>query len=236
MQPDKSQLSHTLVAAQDTVNFNRLMSSAGWDLEFLSLEQAPSRLAVEAAQSPGLIVQKAYFSGRLRQLGAAPKGFITVGMVSGGVEELVFGNRVRANNDLMSFNTDVGLDAVTERGYQAFTISVREERVEECIELQKMPGIDISGFNSRLVSTTQPEFHRRLQKRLAHTLELARSGTLREGFDSDFDITGQFLEAWSAHSSVNRYQYAASSRRRKNVTEYINANLSQSLSIDSICR
>jgi AraC-like DNA-binding protein len=236
MQPDQNRLSHAFVSAQDAVEFNRQMSSAGWNLEFLSLEQAPSRLTVEAAQSQDLIIQKAYFAGRLRQLGVAPAGFITVGMALDRVDGLVFGNRGCTSNDLMSFTTNVGLDAITERGYRAFTISVRENRVEEYIESQQMSGIDLRGFSSRSVSTTLPEFHKALRITLTEALGSARSGAPRERFDSDFDITGQLLEAWSAQNSITRYQYAASSRRRNKVIEYINANLSEPLSIDSISR
>ena len=222
--------------ASDAVDFNRQVSAIGWDLEFLSLEPNPAPLTIEVAQTEKIAVQKVFFSGRLHQIGASPKGFLTIGLQTQCNNILKFGNRYCGPDDLMNFNSNVGLDTVTERGHRAFTISISQDHLEEHIDSQELLGASVADFRHRSCSTSDPNDHLQLQRSIAEMLELARTGASKELLDQEADVTGLFLETWFDSARTSPYRYGGRSRRLGRVIDYIYANLDQSPSIAHICR
>ena len=222
--------------ANDAVEFNRKMSSGGWDLEFLSLESEPARLKVDVVNTPTLTIQKVQFSGRLRQMGAAPDGFLAVGVPSASQNRLKFGDRECCSKHLFSFNTAIGIDAVTERNYEAFALSVREERVEHAIESQKLLGATPVCLASRAVSKPAAEQQQALRAALSGAFEAARRPHSQNVSVIESEITSHMISAWFGSSLEERYQYKGSSRRLMRVIDYVRANLDAPLSVESICR
>ena len=222
--------------AHDAVDFNRQMSAVGWDLEFLSLEQNPSHLTIERAHTENFAVQKAFCSGRLHQMGASPKGFLTIGLQTECDNTLKFGNRYCGPDDLMNFSSDFGLDAVTERGHRAYTISISRDCLDKGIDSQELLGADVADFRYQSSSTSRPADHLQLQRSIADMLELAKAGSSQRFLDHQADITGLLLDTWFDSGRICPYRYAGSSRRLRRVIDYIHENLNQAPSIDSICR
>ncbi len=231
-----TELVYATLRASDAVDFNRQMSSVGWDLEFLSLEQKPSPLTLSAARTENFAIQRAFFEGRLHQMGASPRGFLTIGLQTQCNNRLKFGNRDCGPDDLLNFNSDVGLDAVTERGHHAFTISISQEKLESCIDVQELRGAQVKDFRYNPSTSVHPQAHLDLQQAIGNLLQLAQTGDEKTFISLEADVTGLFLDTWFDTSKTTPYRYAGASRRLRRVITYINDNLHQPPPINTLCQ
>lgn len=116
--------------ARSIDHFNVQMREVGWGLEFLQLDRGAKPVSVRRWQLPELTLQAVRFENRVHQRGVPPEHSYTFGLpvVRG---ELRFGAHQVAGDALLSFSSVAGFEAVSEPGFQAFTISVRASRLDD---------------------------------------------------------------------------------------------------------
>ena len=106
----------------------------GWNMEFQKLDTTPFHGEITQCFMPSLVLGKAHFNCRLKQLGETPKGLRTFAIPVKESLNMLWRNQHVDGNDLLLFPDSNELQASISENFNIFTVSIKEELLHEAAE------------------------------------------------------------------------------------------------------
>ena len=97
----------------------------GFELDFRQLDKSDSSVPATVLRGNNVTLTNMRFSSGFHQLGSPPANMLTFGVPAVGLRDW-FGREYRAKS-ILPFNQSGGIDGVSERGFEAVTISFSED-------------------------------------------------------------------------------------------------------------
>ena len=219
-----------------------VLESAGWGIDFRPLDPGPEDVAVQLALSEGVSLVRVGMANSIHQRAIPPAGYTTVGIPTMPQPSLRIGRREVQSESITFFDTASGFDAVSQGGFEAWTLSIDDRLLADTLALRSP--------ESQLELAALPGMHRefapgdlaRLRSRFAHYLTGSLSSELiaraRQNLDAELrsEIPALLLETWSAGTDLPYVRLASRMRALRRAVGYIEAHPRQAISVETLCR
>jgi AraC-like DNA-binding protein len=116
-------------------------ATAGWDLDFRQLDGGVSPAELVQLAEPQTSLIRARLERHYHQRGSSPHGARTFALVEEKVEGVRWCRHSVTENTLMSFHPGGDFDAVSQPGFDVYTLSFSEERLAETAATLGLPEI-----------------------------------------------------------------------------------------------
>lgn len=130
MNPKKPQLLHDHVY-QDMVQFAQAI---GWDLDFRQLETGKLDARATVIGSPDVFIVKYDLNRSFHQLGSAPPGMLTFGILDVCFPGITWCSKPIPGGTLANFNLGGGFDCVTDAGFAGYGVSISTDVLQGLAE------------------------------------------------------------------------------------------------------
>jgi len=118
-------------------DFGDLGRSGGWDLDFRQLDAGPQSIPASVVNSGRIMIMRMRFNRGYHQRGCAPPGMLTLGLPVEGMTDW-FGRSFKRKS-IVPFNYASGVDGVSRPGFEAFTLSIAEDFLQEVSDTFQLP-------------------------------------------------------------------------------------------------
>jgi len=222
--------------------FNPAMDGSGWELDFRQLNRGAGAADMDACATDSAALLRVNFSSRIHQQGCPPQGLVIFGVPIVAQAPLKLIDRQVESESILCFDSDIGMDFVSEAGFGAYTLSFECERLAELAQLLESPELTNSGIipgeskypdSARLAclrSALDEIFTQMLQLDLS---EMART-RLIAALESELPL--MVLQVWSDSSSESGISVSKRSRALRRAMDYIHSHLQGRYTIEDLCR
>jgi AraC-like DNA-binding protein len=118
-------------------DYGELGRPGGWDLDFRQLDPGPPSISASIVGTDRMSLMKMRFDCGFHQTGCAPPGTLTFGLPLEGMRDW-FG-RPYAAESILPFNFASGVDGVSQRGFEAFTLSIDVDFLQNVSASHQIP-------------------------------------------------------------------------------------------------
>ena len=125
MSPDPKEPTQPLRISERFPDISTLGRLFGFDLDFRQLDKGDPSVPATVLRGNNVTLTNMRFSSGFHQLGSPPANMLTFGVPIAGLRDW-FGHEYRAKS-ILPFNQSDGIDGVSERGFEAVTISFSED-------------------------------------------------------------------------------------------------------------
>ncbi|MEH6583837.1 MAG: AraC family transcriptional regulator [Halioglobus sp.] len=218
------------------------LSSLAWPADFRQLDCGTGQAGFEALMTDDAIVQGIFLERRTQQFFCAPEGLQSYGLPSGRVAFTSVPKQPAKPNDLLlRMEAGSGVEAISEPGFSAFTLSFGKHRISELAENLGLPdpggtkdsrGLEL--FNDPiLLSPLRATLCQLFESRRDEKLSYAGKSALHETIKSE--IPAMLLVATSASQPKNRPSLRNRERVLKRALEFIKEHPQEALSVERLC-
>ena len=203
----------------------------GYELGFRQLDNCDPSIPATALIGENVTLTHMRFATGFHQLGSAPAGMLTFGVPLNGLRNW-FGRAYRTSS-ILPFNQNSGIDGVSGKGFEAFTISFAEDFLADIASSYRIP---IPRYLHRPTPESvidRSKFNDRFRCLLSRVISDPDSGFVQEEED---ELIITFLNA-AQNGSSNADQ--SSARRRSRALEqalaYIENHPGEVVTVRDIC-
>jgi AraC-like DNA-binding protein len=118
-------------------DYSELGRLGDWNLGFRQLEPGPQSILASVLDGKRITLMGMKFSCRFHQSGCAPPGKVTFGLPVHGMKDW-FGRHYKEET-ILPFNYASGVDGVSRRDFEAYTMSIDEAFLREISDLHRLP-------------------------------------------------------------------------------------------------
>lgn len=217
-----------------------LLAESGWELNFRQLDSGMETAAVQATATADTALLSLGLSNRTHQRARPLAGCITFGLPTGPQAPGRLGDRPLESETITCFEDAGGLDAVTLPGFEAFTISVSHERLQDGL-LARGAHIDVSSLQGQQ-RAPDPERLKHLRNQVSELMSVSLSeelDTLRRNRlcrEIDNAILTLILDAWECGEDIPPERVGHRQRSLRRALAYIEAHPREALTVESICQ
>ena len=119
-----------LLLDQSYMDVGHLGRTVGWDWDFRQLDTGKLYARAIAIGGHNVQVIKFQLSRGFHQLGCAPDGMLTFGVVGPGVPDFKWSSRNLSGGSLLNFNMQSGFDGVSLAGFTGYTVILRPQYLQ----------------------------------------------------------------------------------------------------------
>lgn len=212
-----------------------------WEIDFRQLEAGSAPVTIDALVTASSMLMKTEIGGRVHQVAAMDKDYITFGLPSQASAPVKIGSVVGERDTLTRFDTAGGVDGVSEAGFSAYTASFRRSGLEQLAESLgfDFPESALSGdarhlyLSSGLARQMRCTMEQMLTTQTSDQLAAGGRGLARE---LDVDLASQLLTI--CQSGGREYSTSASNRTRvlRRALDYIESNPRVAVGVEQLCR
>ena len=112
------------------MDVGHLGRAVGWDWDFRQLDSGKLTARATAIGNHNVQVIKFQLNRGFHQLGCAPDGLLTFGVVSPGVQGFKWCSRNLSGGSLLNFNMQSGFDGVSLAGFSGYTVILRPQYLQ----------------------------------------------------------------------------------------------------------
>ncbi|MEM9236265.1 MAG: helix-turn-helix domain-containing protein [Verrucomicrobiota bacterium] len=105
-------------------------AASGWKLDFLQLDPGPFKAALTQVMTGQVVITRCFLGRKILQRGETPPGFRTFGFATKNQLDLKWRGHQVGPGHLMVFPPGHSLESVSLPGFDAFAISISEDRLE----------------------------------------------------------------------------------------------------------
>jgi AraC-like DNA-binding protein len=206
--------------------------AAGFDLGFRQLDSGPEGVQAELRVGDQLALVRMTFDRAYHQCGLPPGGMKSFGVPLRPMRNW-FGNEYKESS-ILPFNIPGGIDGVSESGFEAYTVSVRDDSIQSISEGFHVPVSDIL-IAPRSNTVIGPG---RMSQLVRHLI----SKGLDDGdqrFDTEFEaqaILALLHAALGEPAYVDKSSPASRSRAVSRAIAFIESHRDEAVSVAEICQ
>lgn len=212
-------------------DFGDLGRLGGWDLDFRQLDAGPQSIPASVVSSSRVLVMRMRFNRGFHQRGNPPPGMLTFGLPVQGMTDW-FGRSFNQKS-IVPFNYASGVDGVSRPGFEAFTLSIAEDFLQEVSETFQIPVPDYLCVPKAgtYVPNSQPVEHLRRDLRCLTEDPQARLCEERET-----SLVVELLTAALANSRVDdKSTPAARAYAVSETLDYLESHKHEAISVGQVC-
>ncbi len=204
---------------------------AGFELGFRQLDSGPQSTCATFRLGDRVTLVHMRFNRAFHQLGSPPGGMTTFGIPTYGLRSW-FGGRYETSN-ILPFNLPDGIDGVSEAGFQAFTLSVKDDFVRTISERCQIPVVNVMAGPSTdtVIADSMPTRYFRFM--LTSLFEADEAQLHAEVED---ELITALLDASLANTAVlDKSQPVQRSRAIASALAYINESRDECVTVADVC-
>jgi AraC-like DNA-binding protein len=203
----------------------------GFELGFRQLDNSDPSIPATALIGENIALTRMRFVTGFHQLGSPPAGMLTFGVPVTGLRSW-FGRAYRTSS-ILPFNQNIGIDGVSGKGFEAFTISFAEDYLADIASSYRIP---IPRYLRRPTPESvidRSKFNDRFRFLLSRLISDPDSGF---GQEEEDEMIITFLNA-AQHGSSNTDQSSARLRSRalEQALAYIENHSGEVVTVRDIC-
>ena len=207
----------------------------GWQSELLQLDTRNALSTIDCGLTPRVVLCRFVFNNRAHQLATPLDGFQTFGLLSKPQTPTTFSGQCMDASVLSYMDPVNGVDAVSETGFDAFTLALRNDLLHETAEQHDMvhPGDKAWRWDKQTVFSAEAPVAA-IRELLLHWL----SGPNLEGADLEALESELALRVLALSSNRLAAPVADASGRqriRSRALEFIRAHQRSSLKVTEVC-
>jgi AraC family ethanolamine operon transcriptional activator len=203
----------------------------GWDLGFRQLDAGEHSIPAQVVVGENLTLVSMRFNRAFHQLGSPPSGMVSFGVPVVGMRDW-FGLSYK-DSSILPFNHPAGIDGVSEQGFEAITISIREDFLHKVSGIYRIPVPDfvMEPRTDSIIGDSRPTLVFRTT--VSRILNDERIRLDQEGED---EVVVTLLNAaLSGPATADRSKPVSRSRAVQKALEYLSGNRGAVVTVRDIC-
>jgi AraC family ethanolamine operon transcriptional activator len=222
-------------------NFDELTEAArAWDLEFSQLDRGLFHGELVQLGNERLNISTARFNRHIFQKGVPPQGLRTFVIPADSTQQFLWRRKEVTGEQVLAFPKDGELDAVSQPGFQVFTLSFSEDILAETRESLELPTSQNLLANNE-VGTLQPESLHFIREWLKTFFQDVVQGIIQGNSHLlqdvlEHELPGQLLKSLAFQQAFPTPSPLLRHKALKRVEDYLDAFPTTPHTVRELCR
>ena len=225
-------------------DFDELVTTIrAWDLDFRQLDRGQSNADLSQIIGANVVFSHAHFNRHYHQQGSTPPGMHTFAISEDYVTGISWFGREVTTSSLMCFPGNGILEAVSNPGFEVYTISFSEQLLTKVAQLYGLPDLDnILNNEDKLANCDPTAIHniRSHLRKVRHMMQQGRNQINDIGLHQllEIEIPGLILKELSDTLSVTHAKPTQHRKRQALIKagEYINEHPTEPVLVNDLCQ
>lgn len=240
---NSTEMKWQLIADRHFEDFDQFRDSIrGWDFELQQL--TPGRSSIDLLQlgRPEFMLTRFYFEQSYDQGGIAPPGTLTFGLCEDGVDRVITPDGMVQHDGILCFPSNQELDAVSQRDFKGYSLSVSESLIAEVAESSGLGSVAANSNKVQQVlrcdSSVLATLRKSLRQVSLNLLQIQKTvGSPEIIHNLEFDLVRQLLNAMSRSQPAGCLKLTGRQRVAfQRALEYIDANAKKPITVLELAR